>query len=99
VSCPLQLLVKWWSEYAGELLLTRVVSPIQSYLTKELMATKKLTISVMNAIKVGGVGGCVGGWAGQGREEGRMPGERHRRKGKGGEGREREGKGWEGKAR
>ena len=27
----------------------------QSYLTKELMATKKLTISVMNAIKVAGV--------------------------------------------
>lgn len=29
-----------------------MVAPIQSYLTKELMATKKLTISVMNAIKV-----------------------------------------------
>lgn len=29
-----------------------MVAPMQSYLTKELMATKKLTIGVMNAIKV-----------------------------------------------
>ena len=49
----LQLLVKWWSDYPGGLLEQRVVQPIQNYLTKELMATKKLTISVMNAIKVG----------------------------------------------
>jgi hypothetical protein len=53
LSCPaLQLLVKWWSDYPGGLLEQRVVQPIQNYLTKELMATKKLTISVMNAIKV-----------------------------------------------
>lgn len=47
-----QLLVKWWSDYPAQLLEQRVVAPIQSYLTKELMATKKLTIGVMNAIKV-----------------------------------------------
>lgn len=46
------LLVKWWSDYPGPLLEERVVRPLQSYLTKELMATKKLTVSVMNAIKV-----------------------------------------------
>jgi hypothetical protein len=48
----LQLLVKWWSDYPAELLERRVVAPMQAYLTKELMATKKLTIGVMNAIKV-----------------------------------------------
>lgn len=48
----IQLLVKWWSDYPAELLEQRVVAPMQSYLTKELMATKKLTIGVMNAIKV-----------------------------------------------
>jgi hypothetical protein len=48
-----QLLVKWWSDYPANLLEQRVVAPMQSYLTKELMATKKLTIGVMNAIKVG----------------------------------------------
>lgn len=48
----LQLLVKWWSDYPAPLLEQRVVAPMQSYLTKELMATKKLTIGVMNAIKV-----------------------------------------------
>jgi hypothetical protein len=47
-----QLLVKWWSDYPAALLEQRVVAPIQTYLTKELMATKKLTIGVMNAIKV-----------------------------------------------
>ncbi len=47
-----QLLVKWWSDYTGDLLLHRVVKPLQSYLTIELMATKKLTVGVMNAIKV-----------------------------------------------
>lgn len=51
--CVSQLLVKWWSDYPAPLLEQRVVAPIQSYLTKELMATKKLTIGVMNAIKVG----------------------------------------------
>jgi hypothetical protein len=53
-----QLLVKWWSDYPAQLLEQRVVAPMQSYLTKELMATKKLTIGVMNAIKVGS-GGVV----------------------------------------
>jgi hypothetical protein len=54
-----QLLVKWWSDYPGSLLEARVVAPMQSYLTKELMATKKLTIGVMNAIKVVCVCVCV----------------------------------------
>jgi len=40
----LQLLVKWWAEYPAELLETRVVKPLQKYLTDELYATKKLTI-------------------------------------------------------
>jgi hypothetical protein len=56
--CVLQLLVKWWSDYPAELLERRVVAPMQAYLTKELMATKKLTIGVMNAIKVRQTGGC-----------------------------------------
>jgi len=47
-----QLLVKWWSDYPPELLLKRVVTPLQAFLTRELMATKKLTVGVMNAIKV-----------------------------------------------
>lgn len=55
-AAPLQLLVKWWSDYPAELLERRVVAPMQTYLTKELMATKKLTIGVMNAIKVGWLG-------------------------------------------
>lgn len=46
------LLVGWWSTYEASLLETRVVKPLQKYLTDELYATKKLTISVMNAIKV-----------------------------------------------
>lgn len=55
------MLVKWWSDYPAQLLEQRVVAPMQSYLTKELMATKKLTIGVMNAIKVGlGIRGCGG---------------------------------------
>jgi hypothetical protein len=54
----LQLLVKWWSDYPAELLEQRVVAPMQAYLTKELMATKKLTIGVMNAIKVRVAAGC-----------------------------------------
>lgn len=59
--CCAQLLVKWWSDYPAQLLEQRVVAPMQSYLTKELMATKKLTIGVMNAIKVGlGIRGCGG---------------------------------------
>lgn len=40
----LQLLVKWWAEYPAELLESRVVRPLQKYLTDELYATKKLTI-------------------------------------------------------
>lgn len=46
------LLVGWWAAYDPSLLETRVVRPLQMYLTDELYATKKLTISVMNAIKV-----------------------------------------------
>ncbi|CAD7697676.1 unnamed protein product [Ostreobium quekettii] len=51
-SAARHLLVKWWGEYPGELLEEAVVKPLQCYVTKELMATKKLTVSVMNAIKV-----------------------------------------------
>jgi ubiquitin-protein ligase E3 A len=51
-SSTRHLLVKWWAEYPAELLETRVVKPLQKYLTDELYATKKLTISVMNVIKV-----------------------------------------------
>ena len=50
-SCR-HLLIGWWSSYDSTLLETRVVMPLQRYLTDELYATKKLTISVMNAIKV-----------------------------------------------
>ena len=48
----MQVLVKWWAEYPPEVLAARVVAPLQSYLTAELMATKKLTVSVMSAIKL-----------------------------------------------
>lgn len=44
--------MKWWAEYPGPLLQERVVEPLQLYLTDELFATKKLTVSVMNVIKV-----------------------------------------------
>lgn len=47
-----QHLVKWWSEFPADLLLKRVVQPLQKYLTDELSSTKKLTVSVMNSIKV-----------------------------------------------
>lgn len=47
-----QILVKWWSEYPAKLLQERVVNPLQQYLTDELSTTKKLTVSVMNSIKV-----------------------------------------------
>lgn len=47
----LQILVKWWAEYPEGLLESRVVRPLQAYLTTELVVTKKLTISVMNTIK------------------------------------------------
>ena len=47
-----QCLVKWWAEYPGPLLQERVVLPLQQYLTDELFVTKKLTVSVMNVIKV-----------------------------------------------
>lgn len=50
-SCR-HLLVKWWAEYPADLLESRVVRPLQKYLTDELYATKKLTVSVMNVIKV-----------------------------------------------
>lgn len=45
-------MVKWWAEYPGPLLQERVVVPLQQYLTDELFVTKKLTVSVMNVIKV-----------------------------------------------
>ena len=48
----LQTLVSWWSDYPEELLTQRVLQPLQSYLTTELVVTKKLTVSVMNTIKV-----------------------------------------------
>lgn len=48
----MQLLVKWWAECPADLLEGRVVRPLQRYLTDELYATKKLTVSVMNVIKV-----------------------------------------------
>lgn len=48
----MQCLVKWWAEYPGPLLQERVVNPLQQYLTDELFVTKKLTVSVMNVIKV-----------------------------------------------
>ena len=44
--------MKWWAEYPAELLDKRVVRPLQQYLTDELFVTKKLTVSVMNVIKV-----------------------------------------------
>lgn len=44
--------MKWWAEYPGPLLQERVVVPLQQYLTDELFVTKKLTVSVMNVIKV-----------------------------------------------
>lgn len=44
--------MKWWSEYPAHLLQSRVVEPLQQYLTDELSTTKKLTVSVMNSIKV-----------------------------------------------
>ena len=47
----MQILVKWWAEYPEGLLESRVVRPLQAYLTTELVVTKKLTISVMNTIK------------------------------------------------
>ncbi|KAL6774573.1 hypothetical protein ACKKBG_A25530 [Auxenochlorella protothecoides x Auxenochlorella symbiontica] len=46
------LLVKWWAECPAALLEARVVRPLQRYLTDELYTTKKLTVSVMNVIKV-----------------------------------------------
>lgn len=48
----LQTLVNWWSDYPEELLTLRVLQPLQQYLTTELVVTKKLTVSVMNTIKV-----------------------------------------------
>ncbi len=45
-------LTVWWSEYPAALLETRVVRPLQEYLTAELYQTKKLTTNVMNVIKV-----------------------------------------------
>ena len=47
-----QVLIKWWAEYPPALLEARVVAPLQQYLTSELCVTKKLTVSVMNTIKV-----------------------------------------------
>jgi ubiquitin-protein ligase E3 A len=45
-------LVGWWADYPADLLATRVVAPLQAFLTAELCATKKLTAAVMHAIKV-----------------------------------------------
>eukprot|EP00884_Botryococcus_braunii_P023346 jgi/Botrbrau1/9696/Bobra.0201s0026.1 len=50
-SCR-HLLVKWWADYKAVLLRTRVVEPLQQFLTSELSQTKKLTKEVMNTIKV-----------------------------------------------
>lgn len=47
-----QILVKWWADCPADLLERRVVKPLQQYLTDELFVTKKLTVSVMNVIKV-----------------------------------------------
>ncbi|KAJ9519970.1 hypothetical protein QJQ45_014702 [Haematococcus lacustris] len=47
-----QLLVQSWAAYPGPLLSERMVQPLQSYLTKELTATKKLTTSIMAVIRV-----------------------------------------------
>ena len=52
LSLATQILVKWWAEYPAALLEKRVVAPLQQYLTDELVVTKKLTVSVMNTIKV-----------------------------------------------
>lgn len=51
-SISQQLLVRWWSTYPKDILAERVVRPLQSYITVELQATKKLTLAVMNSIKV-----------------------------------------------
>lgn len=48
----MQVLVKWWGEYPAWLLNTRVVIPLQHFLTSELARTKKLTTEVMDTIKV-----------------------------------------------
>ena len=48
----LQTLVSWWADYPKDLLTQRVLQPLQRYLTTELVVTKKLTVSVMNTIKV-----------------------------------------------
>ncbi|GIL57699.1 hypothetical protein Vafri_12863 [Volvox africanus] len=45
-------LVHWWAEYPGPLLESRVVAPLQAYLTRELGATKRLTTPLMDVIKV-----------------------------------------------
>eukprot|EP00210_Caulerpa_lentillifera_P008643 g8243.t1 len=46
------MLIKGWVDYPDDLLEHAVIKPLQSYVTKELMVTKKLTVTVMNAIKV-----------------------------------------------
>ena len=51
-SISQQLLVRWWSTYPKDILAERVVRPLQSYITVKLQATKKLTLAVMNSIKV-----------------------------------------------
>eukprot|EP00798_Chlamydomonas_sp_ICE-L_P023306 gene23306-30543_t len=51
-SATQQLLVKWWIECPGSLLLDRVVKPMLGFLSRELLATKMLNLSVMNVIKV-----------------------------------------------
>ncbi|GLC36844.1 hypothetical protein PLESTB_000776500 [Pleodorina starrii] len=48
-------LVRWWAEYPGPLLEKRLVAPLQSHLTRELGATKKLTGALMAVIQVLGL--------------------------------------------
>uniref|UniRef100_A0A061R666 Ubiquitin-protein ligase E3 A n=1 Tax=Tetraselmis sp. GSL018 TaxID=582737 RepID=A0A061R666_9CHLO len=50
-SCR-QMLHKWWAEFPAGILYHRLVQPLQSYLTSELMKLKKLTNHVMNCIKL-----------------------------------------------
>mmetsp|Transcript_26937 Transcript_26937/g.75892 ORF Transcript_26937/g.75892 Transcript_26937/m.75892 type:complete len:1891 (+) Transcript_26937:162-5834(+) len=50
-SCR-RMLHKWWAEYPATILLNRLVQPLQMYLTSELMKLKKLTVNVMNCIKL-----------------------------------------------
>eukprot|EP00873_Tetraselmis_striata_P010062 jgi/Tetstr1/430326/TSEL_020151.t1 len=50
-SCR-RMLQRWWAEYPAAVLHPRLVQPLQGYLTSELMKLKKLTVNVMNCIKL-----------------------------------------------